>query len=196
MAKVLCRNKECTQGNFGKRKRFDQVRGEQVCSVECSIAVINSKTYVRKYEKQIRIENAKNKKAILDSIKSHSKWLNDLQKVFNTYIRLRDADQPCISCNRPLKGKYDAGHFFSVGAYPNLRFNEDNVHGQCVHCNQHKHGAISEYAINLPERIGMYRFESLKIKRTQPLKLSIPDIKEMIDYYKLKVKRLKSPYLE
>jgi hypothetical protein len=42
----------------------------------------------------------------------------------------------------------------------------------------------------------MYRFESLKIKRTQPLKLSIPDIKEMIDYYKLKVKRLKSPYLE
>jgi hypothetical protein len=189
---MLCANKECNQGNFGKRKRFEPVRGEKVCSVECSIAVINSKTYARKYEKQIRIENAKNKKAILDSIKSHSKWLNDLQKVFNSYIRLRDADQPCISCNRPLKGKYDAGHFFSVGAYPNLRFDEDNVHGQCVHCNQHRHGAISEYAIYLPIRIGIEKFESLKERRAKPLKLSIPDIKEMIDYYKLKVKTLKS----
>jgi hypothetical protein len=192
MAKILCQNKECTQGNFGKRKRFEQIRGEQVCSVECSIAVINSKTYKNKEEKRIRIENAKNKKAVLESIKSHSKWLSDLQKVFNQFIRLRDADKPCISCNRPLKGKFDAGHFFSVGAYPNLRFDEDNCHGQCVHDNQHKHGAISEYAINLPLRIGVERFESLKNRRAQPLKLSIPDIKELIEHYKLKVKRLKS----
>jgi hypothetical protein len=192
MAKILCRNKDCTQGNFGKRKRFEQIRGEQVCSVECSIAVINSKTYKNKEEKRIRIENAKNKKAVLESIKSHSKWLNDLQKVFNHYIRLRDADKPCISCNRPLKGKFDAGHCFSVGAYPNLRYNEDNVHGQCVHCNRHKHGNINEYIKNLPFRIGANEFETLQSLRNSPLKLSISDIKERIDYYKLKVKTLKS----
>jgi gamma-glutamylcyclotransferase (GGCT)/AIG2-like uncharacterized protein YtfP len=193
MAKVLCKNKECTQGNFGKRKRFEQVRGEQVCCIECSLAVIRSKTYSRKYEKEIRLNNAIEKKKILEKLETHSDWLKKLQKVFNTYIRHRDKDKQCISCKTPLNGrKYDAGHFFSVGAYPNLRFDEDNVHGQCVHCNQHKHGAISEYAIYLPIRIGIEKFESLKNRRAQPLKLSIPDIKEMIDYYKLKVKTLKS----
>ena len=80
MAKILCRNKDCTQGNFGKRKRFEQIRGEQVCSVECSIALINSKTYARKYEKQIRVENAKNKKAILDSVQEISKSIKIAQE--------------------------------------------------------------------------------------------------------------------
>jgi hypothetical protein len=197
MAKVLCKNKQCTQGNFGKRKRFEQIRGEQVCSVECSIAIINSKTYVRKYEKQIRIENAKNKKAILDSIKSHSKWLNDLQKVFNQYIRLRDVDELCISCQKVTrKGNEDAGHFYPTTKSA-LRFNEDNVHKQCSRpCNKDKHGDIHEYRINLIKKIGEERVQWLDEHKNDPLNLSIPDIKEFIEYYKLKVKKLKSPYLE
>ena len=48
-------------------------------------------------------------------------------------IRLRDKHQPCISCGKPLEGKYDAGHFFQQ-QNNRSRFNEDNVHGQCVHC--------------------------------------------------------------
>jgi hypothetical protein len=189
MAKVLCKNKECTQGNFGKRKRFEQVRGEQVCSVECSIALINSKTYARKHEKEIRISNAIEKKKILEKLETHSDWLKKLQKVFNTYIRHRDKDKRCISCQTPLNGrKFDAGHCYSVGAYPNLRFNEDNVHGQCVHCNQHKHGNIHEYMSNLPIVIGDVAFEKLQEKRNDPLKLTIPEIKELIEFYKQKVK--------
>ena len=186
---MLCANKECNQGNFGKRKRFEQMRGEKVCCIECSLAVIRSKTYARKHEKEIRLNNAIEKKKILEKLETHSDWLKKLQKVFNTYIRYRDKDKRCISCKTPLNGrKFDAGHCYSVGAYPNLRFNEDNVHGQCVHCNQHKHGNIHEYMSNLPIVIGDVAFEKLQEKRNDTLKLTIPEIKELIEFYKQKVK--------
>lgn len=126
-----------------------------------------------------------------ENIKSVSQYRNELQKVFNEYIRLRDAKQPCISCAKPLPVKYDAGHFYSVGSYPNLRFNEDNVHGQCVECNQHRHGNLLEYAPRLNDRIGFERASKLMAKRNEPLKLSLNEIKEKIKEYKWKVKNLR-----
>ena len=66
---------------------------------------------------------SKEKKEIKEKLMSKSDYLNLAQKVFNTYIRMRDKNKNCISCDKKLIGKFDAGHFFSVGAYPNLRFN-------------------------------------------------------------------------
>ena len=123
-------------------------------------------------------------------LKTKSEWLKDLQTVFNTYIRERDKNKPCISCGRVLPRKYDAGHYFSVGAYPNLRFKELNVHGQCVECNQHKHGNIQEYIINLPNRIGQDAFNELLSMRKEQLKLTIPEIKELIIKYKNMTKNM------
>jgi len=128
------------------------------------------------------------KKVLKEKLKTKSQWLNDLQKIFNTFIRLRDRNKPCISCGKPLIGKFDAGHYFTVGAYPNVRFNECNVHGQCVECNQHKHGNVSEYALNLPIRIGNEKYEELLEIRNKPLMLTIDEIKALIKYYKQKIK--------
>jgi hypothetical protein len=133
---------------------------------------------------------SREKKDRLDKLKTHSDWLNELQKVFNTYIRTRDKSKPCISCGQMLIRKYDAGHYFAVGSYPNLRFNEDNVHGQCVACNQHKHGNVSEYAIKLPDRIGQEQYDKLLEDRNNPLHLSTEEIKELIQKYKQKIKEL------
>lgn len=132
----------------------------------------------------------KDKKELKTKLKTHSEWLNDLQKVFNTYIRVRDSGKPCISCDRPLTDKFDAGHFFSVGAYPNIRFDRDNVHGQCVYCNQHLHGATNEYAIRLPSRIGQFRYDALLLRRNNTGKLSITQIKEHIQMYKEMTKQI------
>ena len=64
----------------------------------------------------------------------NTKQLKDkLVKLFHKFIRERDKDKPCISC-----GQYttlQAGHFYSGGHYSALRFDEDNVHGQCLRCN-------------------------------------------------------------
>jgi DNA repair exonuclease SbcCD ATPase subunit len=127
-----------------------------------------------------------------ENIKSVSQYRRELQKVFNEFIRLRDSKEPCISCGKPLPVKYDAGHFYSVGSYPNLRFNEDNVHAQCVECNQHKHGNLLEYAPRLTERIGFERASKLMVLRNEPLRLSLEEIKQLIEQYKWKVKTLKS----
>lgn len=143
---------------------------------------------IGKARHKVKKDKAKEREAVKEKLKTHSEWLNDLQKVFNTYIRLRDKGKPCISCGCSLVGKFDAGHYFTVGAYPNIRFNEDNVHGQCVHCNQHKHGNTTEYSLSLPMRIGIERYEHLLQIRNEPLKLTIEEIKEKIKYYKLKIK--------
>ena len=129
-------------------------------------------------------------KEMRKALMPHREWLNLLQKVFNTYIRKRDKAKGCISCGRAFHGKYDAGHYFSVGSHPELRFDEDNVHGQCVYCNRDKHGNLIEYAERLPQRIGEYRYEALKARRGQNNKLSIPEIERMIEEYKAKIKEL------
>jgi ssDNA-binding Zn-finger/Zn-ribbon topoisomerase 1 len=126
-----------------------------------------------------------------ESLKTHSDWMQLLQIAFNTYIRLRDKDLPCISCGQNLQGKKtDASHFYSCGAYPQLRVDEDNVHNACVHCNQHKGGNLHEYRKRLPARIGQERFDALEERKQQELKLTLPEIKEKIAYYKGLIKEL------
>jgi len=135
---MIC--KQC-KAEFEPLTAHNSTIKQKMC-VPCLIAKGNEKRI-----KTAKKEWSKEKAVIKEKLKTHSEWLNDFQKIFNTYIRVRDFGKPCISCDRPLKDKFDAGHYFSVGAYPNIRFNNDNVHGQCVYCNQHLHGNISEYAM-------------------------------------------------
>lgn len=142
-------------------------------------------------DKRVNKEWREEKKALREKLKTHKDYLNDLQITFNTFVRQRDKFKGCISCGKDLTlNKYDAGHFYSVGGNPALRFNEDNTHGQCVFCNQHKHGNLLEYAERLPARIGLERFENLKAKKNDTLKLSIPELIAWTAHYKAKIKIL------
>jgi hypothetical protein len=126
----------------------------------------------------------KEKKARKDALKTHGDWLKEVQTQFNRYIRLRDRAKGCITCGKALEGKYDAGHYYSVGSTPELRFDADNVHGQCVACNQHLHGNLIEYTERLTVRIGGKRFEQLKSRRGKVKKYSIEELKEMKAKYR------------
>jgi len=100
--------------------------------------------------------------------KTVPKLLQLAQKVFNAYIRKRDNLGNyfvCISCQKPKAlGQMHAGHFFSAGHNPSVRFDEDNVHGQCIHCNTYQHGNLAKYKDNLIRKIGKERFEALEVK--------------------------------
>lgn len=165
---------------------------QQACSIKCAMAIGKRKTEEKrkKQEKADRLAERKRMKALKEKLKSRKEWMSDLQKIFNKFIRLRDKDLPCISCGRFHAGKYDAGHYKTVGGNPELRFNEDNCHAQCVPCNQHLHGNIVNYRIGLIERIGIERVEFLERKDHPPQKLSVDDIKSLIKHYKEKVKEL------
>jgi hypothetical protein len=79
--------------------------------------------------------------------------------LFNASIRERDKDLPCISC-----GKYNqlqAGHFYSAGHHELLRFEQDNVHGQCIKCNCDLSGNLIKYREGLIKKIGIERVERL-----------------------------------
>ena len=130
------------------------------------------------------------KKQLKDKLKTYSDHVKELQVIVNKYVRLRDKDKGCISCGTPLLGKYDAGHYYSAGGNPELRFNTDNIHGQCVYCNQHRHGALLDYTERLPNRIGLCKFAELKKLRGVAKKYSIPELVELKVIYKDKTKKL------
>jgi len=81
---------------------------------------------------------------------------------FHKYIRNRDRGKPCISCGRHTT--LQAGHYYSAGQHPSVRFDPDNVHGQCLQCNYFKHGNLINYSHNIIDRIGEKRFKNLKLK--------------------------------
>lgn len=122
---------------------------------------------------------------------THKDYIKLFQTVFNTYIRLRDKDKPCVSCRNPYADQYDAGHFIAT-TKQFLRFHEDNVHGQCRKCNRYMVGNIIPYRIELINRIGIERVEWLESNAHRNLELSIPEIQEQIRIYKQKIKELKT----
>lgn len=117
--------------------------------------------------------------------------IKKLQPIFNEYIRLRDKDKPCISCGRELKGKFDAGHFYNANNHWSLRFDELNVHGQCVHCNQHKHGNLLDYRNGLIDRLATWEFKYLEQESKKTKKYTREELRDLIKEYKQKIKELK-----
>lgn len=154
--------------------------GQKVCGPACA------QSFARRISEQ---QERKADKARKRAVKTRQQWLREAQAAFNAFIRARDADLPCISCGRFHGGKYDAGHYRSVGAMPALRFDELNVHKQCVPCNQHKGGNVIEYRIGLIARIGVAKVEALE-RDYEARKYTIEDAQNIKAHYKQKLKEL------
>jgi len=95
----------------------------------------------------------------------------------------------CISCNTIPKKK-NAGHYFSSGGHSNVRFDEDNVHLQCEHCNTYLSGNLLNYQIGIEKRIGAEKLIELQGKAYLEKRWSVDELKEIIKKYKTKVRQL------
>lgn len=153
----------------------------KTCGPDCAQALV---------ERDKAAKLRRERQAGLAKLKTRQDWLKEAQAAFNAFIRTRDHDQPCISCGRFHTGSFDAGHYRSVGAAPALRFDENNVHKQCVPCNQHKGGNIVEYRIRLVEKIGRFAVELLECE-PPPAKFTIDDAKAIKAHYVAKLKEAK-----
>ena len=123
------------------------------------------------------------------NLKDRSYQLKKAQAAFNAFIRERDKCLPCISCQKNSGAKMNAGHYLSVGAHPELRFETLNCWLQCEKCNSFLSGNIARYRINLIERIGMGAVEWLEGPH-EPKKYSIEEIIEIKELYRAKLKAL------
>ena len=140
-------------------------------------------------------EKARKATKIKREYKSNDKSLQKeiAQKTFNTYIRMRDKDLPCISCGTTNPIQYHAGHFFSQGGHTFLRFNLWNVHKQCSVCNNWKSGNLANYKEALIKKIGQDRFDWLyKNKHNESKHHTLEYYKRITKIFKKKTKRLRN----
>jgi hypothetical protein len=117
------------------------------------------------------------------------------QREFNSFIRERDKDQPCICCGAPLGfgdigGAYDCGHYRSTGSAPHLRFDERNAHGQRKHCNRYGAGRAVDYRVGLIARIGREAVEALEADNAVH-KWTADELRAIRDTYRAKARELK-----
>lgn len=172
------------------RQKFTPTRPMQsACSTVCAIAIAE-----RKREKQAQQEEARKRKEArqrLERIKTRAQWLKEAQTAFNAYVRARDASRPCVSCGRHHEGQYHAGHYLSVGARPELRFEPLNVWKQCAPCNNHLSGNAVLYRRALVELIGPERVEWLEGPH-EPKKYTIDDLKAIKAEYIMKRKEIEA----
>jgi len=122
------------------------------------------------------------KSDLRQKLKTNADYVKELQKEVNTIVRLIDKGTQCISTLKPLNDKYDAGHFYSCGSNPSLRFHLDNIHAQSVYANQYLSGDQMNYLNGLEAVYGSdYKNRVIDLKRKYPiLKLSIDGLKEKI----------------
>lgn len=149
---------------------------DRVCSLSCSIIF-----QANKQKEKLEKDTSQDKKA--------SELIKVVSRIFNRYIRLRDKGSQCITCPTILPqdiSKFDAGHCFGTGAYPELRYNIKNVNGQCRVCNQDKGGEYETYRENLPTRIGQDEYDALERLKNKPRKYQVYELEAL----KIKYTRL------
>ncbi len=154
---------------------------QATCGAVCALTDARRKAL---HDSKVRL---KSRREALKSLGDHHR---ETQSVFNAFIRLRDKNEPCISCQRSTGAKRNAGHYLAVGSYPELRYNEDNVHSQCEHCNSYLSGNQQQYRIWLLKRIGLERLAILEGPH-EAKRYRIEDLKELQRVYKAKIRQLK-----
>lgn len=181
------------------RVMFTPARNSQaVCGeIECAIAHGQSEKGQAAARKALADVGRREIKARKEKLKSRADHLREAQAAVNEYVRLRDAHLPCISCdstpndNDLMTGsRWDAGHYRSVGACPELRFEPLNIHRQCVKCNRNLSGNAVEYRIRLVQRIGAEKVAWLEGLHSA-CKYTVEEIKAIKAEYRAKTRELK-----
>lgn len=159
-----------------------------VCSPKCALA--HAPANSDKARKAIAQRDRHEIKVRKEKLKSRAEHMREAQAAFNEWIRSRDADRPCVSCGRHHEGQYHAGHYRSVGANPELRFEPLNVWKQCAPCNTYLSGNLVNYRLALLQLIGPEKVDWLEGPHPAR-KHSIEEIKTIKAEFRAKTKELK-----
>lgn len=181
------------------KEEFQPFKFAQPRCVPCAIA--KGREDAKKKQEKARADSArsfnKETKRRKAALKGKSEFKKEAQVAFNAFIRERDKELSCISCGRIPNddnlangSRWDAGHYRSRGSTPELAFNEDNCHKQCVYCNRSLSGNVANYRIHLLKKIGENALHILEGPH-ELTRHTIYDYKEIKKEYKNKLNSLK-----
>jgi len=173
-----------------------------VCGYKCALNRVirkNKEKAARTIKQEAKVQRKAHTRAKI-ALKTKATWLKECQTAFNAYVRERDKGDNCISCGKSIAelkiNHYIVmvcGHFLSVGAHGELRFNPLNAHLQCTRCNggAGKYGNFNNkeltvtqnYRVNLINKIGQDKVDWLEGEQ-QIQHLSIDDIIEIKQHFK------------
>jgi len=162
--------------------------GQAVCGPACGL--LDAATNREKARKSLAEVGRKELRAAKERIKPKGQYMREAQAAFNAWVRERDSALPCVSCGRHHQGKYDAGHYRTVGSNPALRFEPLNVWKQCSPCNTRLSGNLVNYRVELVRRIGVDKVDWLEGPH-EPKRYTIEDLKTMTADYRAMTRELK-----
>jgi len=141
------------------RSEYDKRNmSHMVCGYECSL----------KYAQRSSDKKAKEtKKVARKALKEYNdndvkSQMGKAKKVMQKYARLRDTDEPCISCRKPTAKQWDGGHYIASHKCSGVRFNLWNINKQCSFCNDFDGSNAANYRIHLINKIGLEKVEWLE----------------------------------
>lgn len=167
------RNKKCKvcKESFTPRSSF-----QVACSPTCA-------------QEYVKLEKAKKdrqeRQKGLAALKTKRDYIKEAQRVWNSYVRARDAGKPCCSCGakpgQVFGGSMDCSHYRSTGAAPHLRFHLHNAAAACVKCNRWLGGNVVALRAGLVERIGEEKILAVEANNS---------IRKFSDEYLIRLKKI------
>ena len=179
------RCKQCKTEIASAAKSITFVAKKGFCGIDCASTwaagmAVKQRMKAHKQETKERRER----------IKTKTDYAQEAQKAVNAYVRLRDENKPCISCQRYHSGQYHAGHYRTVKAAPQHRFNVLQIRKQCAPCNTRLSGNITEYRINLCKIIGADRVERIE-NDNKTVRYSVDYLKRLRAVFTKRLKHLR-----
>lgn len=146
-----------------------------VCSVDCAM-------------------NLQKGKMDVTATWKHKDWLQKLQADINHLVRVIDNEHDCISQKTAWEDNMmDAGHFYSRGGSPVIRFHLLNIWAQSKYANNHLGGDYGNFRMNLVDLYGEDKvaiIDELKVSEVSR-KWVIPELKDARDITRTAVRDLK-----
>jgi len=162
---------------------------QSVCSPKC--AIVHAKRLEDKKQKEEQRQWLIRKRETKKQIEPIRNPLQRLQRKINTLVRIIDKGHPCISSGR-LNGQMQAGHYWTVGANPNLRFHLINIWAQTSTDNNYKSGNLIGYKDGIINLFGIELFNEIHELRDncQPIQLMKHEIEAKISIVNELIKEL------
>lgn len=117
------------------------------------------------------------------------------KEVVQEYARLRDINEPCISCRKPTAKQWDGGHYMNAQYFSAVRLNTLNINKQCSHCNDWNNENKADYRKHLISKIGLEKVEWLEQQKSVK-KYTAEYLNRFIKIFRKRVRILKKKNLK